>query len=278
MELVAIQAGGIRLGRILAPILGMALILSFATALLHETLILRARQIWASETRSDRNDIDFSREAFWYHKGPTITNISRADPETRTLYDVEIFERGSTGMIVRVVRADRVHISDDGVWHVEDATVWRFDPDQPLKHPDLQEHLSMALDLDAPHGDAMLAADPTLLPLPELAGYLAREADSPQTSSNVRRLSNRYHDRLSRPWLVLLFAWLALPFALRIDRSGRFGRPAAEAVACLGLYFLLQSAGTTLARQALFPMGLTPWLMIGLFAVGAGLALRHQPI
>jgi lipopolysaccharide export LptBFGC system permease protein LptF len=278
MELAAIQAGGIRLARVVAPILGMALILSLATALLHETLVLHAQRIWARETRSDRNDIDFSRQAFWYHKGRTITNISRADPETRTLYDVEIYERGAGGMIVRVVRADRVQIADDGVWNIENASIWRFDPRDPMRHPDLDEHVSMALDLDAPHGDAMLAADPAMLPLPELAGYLERQADGRETSSNWKRLAVRYYDRMSRPWLVLLFAWLALPFALQIDERGRFGRPAAEAVAVLGLFFLLQSAGTTLARQALIPIGLTPWLVIGLFAVGTAIALRRRPL
>jgi lipopolysaccharide export system permease protein len=278
MELVAIQTGGIRLGRILAPILGTALILSFATALLHETLILDARQVWANEMRSDRNGIDFSREAFWYHKGRTITNISRADPETRTLHQVEIFERGLNGVIIRVIRADHVRIGTDGVWHIEDASIWRFDPEKPLRHPDLREHVSMALDLDALHGDAMLAADPALLPLPELAGYLERNAQSQETTSTGRGLASRYHDRLSQPWLVLLFAWMAMPFALRINESGRFGRPAAKAVAILGLFFLLQSAGTTLARQALFPLGATPWLMIALFGFGTAIALRRQPI
>ncbi len=276
MELVAIQAGGIRLGRIVLPILGAALILSLAAGLLHETLVLRAKQVWAGQERDVSADIDFGRQAFWYHKGRVITNVDEADPETRSLFGVEVFERNRSGRVVRVVRAERVRIARDGTWHVEGARVWRFDPDAPDAPPELVERPSMVLELDALGGDALLGAEPGLLPLPSLARYLEVRTDA--TPSSRRMLTNRYHDRLSQPWHVLLFAFLALPFALRVDHTGRFARPALEAVAVLGLFFLVRSAGTTLSQNELFPVGLTPWLAIGSFALATGLALRGRSL
>ena len=275
MELLAIQAGGVRVRRIVFPVMATTLILSFATAVLHETLILRAQQIWASETRGSRDQPDFGRKAFWYHKGPIITNITSADPETRTLHGVEIFERGPSGTIIRVVRVDRVQISSDGVWHLEHAAIWTFDPGEPTAGPRLEENVSMALDLDALDGDVLLGADPGVLPLPALSEYL--NANPRESSSNLRRLRSLYHERLSRPWLVIVFGWLALPFALRVDQRGLFGGPAAAAVATLGAFFLAQSAGTTISRQELLPVGLTPWFAIGLVLLGTAIALRRQP-
>lgn len=276
MELVAIQAGGVRLRRIVGPVLVTALILSCATAVLHETLILRARQIWSSETKTSDDQPEFGRTAFWYHKGRTITNIASANPETRTMYGVEIFERSAAGTVVRVMRADRVQIAPDGVWHLEDARIWTFDPNQPIARPILEQSQSIALDLDAIGGDALLAADPGILPLPALARYL--EAHPQETPSNLRRLANLYHERLSSPWLVLVFAWLALPFALRVDRSGHFAGPAATGFATLGVIFLVQSAGNTISRQALLPVGLIPWLAILVIVVGTAFALRREPL
>ena len=275
MEILAVQAGGVRLLRIVLPVLAAALILSFAAAILHETLILHARQIWSSETPGSHDQPDFGRKAFWYHKGRTITNITSADLESRTLRGVEIFERGPKGTVIRVVRVDRVQISSDGVWHLEKAAVWTFDPEDPTARPRLEENISMALNLDALHGNVLLGADPGILTLPALTEYL--EANPRDTSSNLRRLRSLYHERLSHPWLVLVFSWLALPFALRVDQRGLFGGPAVAAVATLGVFFLVQSAGTTMSRQELLPIGLTPWLAIGLVLLGTAIALRRQP-
>jgi lipopolysaccharide export system permease protein len=276
MELLAIQSGGVRLIRVVLPVLATALILSFASAVLHETLVLHAKEIWLSESQTSHATLDFGRQAFWYHKGSTITNIASADPETRTLHGVEIFERGPAGTILRVIRVDRVTIQNDGLWQLEDASVWTFDSNAPTARPELQENVSIALDPDALDGSNALGADPGMLPLPALRGYL--ESSSNENSSGLRRLRSLYHDRLSRPWLLFVFAWLALPFALRVDQRGLFGGPAAAGVTTLGAFFLVQSAGATISRQEILPIGLTAWLAIGLVLVGTAIALRRQPL
>jgi lipopolysaccharide export LptBFGC system permease protein LptF len=276
MELVAIQAGGIRLVRVVIPILGAALILSLASVILHETVILRADQVWNTRFRGNDDEIDFGRQAFWHHKGRTITSITSADAATRTLFGVEIFERGVDGTIVRVVRTDRVHIDDHGVWQISGARVWTFDPEQPAKPPNLSEDVDIALDLDVVRGDALLGAEPSLLSLLDLARYL--EVQQEMSPSNQRRLTNQFHERLSQPWLVLLFAFLALPFGLSVDRTGRLVRPALGAASVVGLFFFLRSAGITLAQEEIFPVGLAPWLSMGLFAFGTALALRRASI
>jgi lipopolysaccharide export LptBFGC system permease protein LptF len=273
MELVGIQAGGIRLTRVILPVLVLTLILSFATAVLHETVIRRSQQISSGQGAGDHRQPEFGREAFWYHRGRTITNISFADAETRTLHGVEIFERGPKGAIARVIRAEIVQIANDGVWHLGNAAVWTFDPLDPSSATKLEKNASLTLDLDAIGGDALLHADPEHLPLAALADYL--EANSENTSSSLRKLHGRYHERLASPWLVAVFGWLALPFALRVDERGRFGPPAAAAVAALSGFFLLRSAGETLAQQELIPVGLTPWLAIAIVILGSTIALRR---
>lgn len=274
MELVAVQSGGIRPVRVIAPVWITALILSFATAILHETLILRARQVWTTTAEGGRDQPDFGREAFWYHRGRIFTNITSADPETRTLRGVEIFERAPGGRIVRVMRSDRVRIGDDGVWHLEDAAIWRFDPDRATRDPSYEETPSMSLRLDAQQGGVLLSADPGLLPLGDLRRYL--DARRGERSSTLRRLRSLLAERWSSPWLVAVFAGLALPFALRVDARGRFGAPAAAAVATLGLYFLLETAARTMARQELLPAGLAPWLLIGATCAGTAIALAGR--
>ena len=274
MERLAIEAGGIPPIRIILPVLASALILSFAGVLLQETVILRAQQAWSNERVGSPNEINFGRESFWLHKGPTITNVSHADPGTRTLYGVEIFERGRNGAVIRVIRADRVRIASDGRWHVEDARIWRFDPLEPSVDPGLEHVSSVVLDLESLRGGLLLGADPGLLPLADLVQVL--EHDPTLTTSTRRRLESRLHERLSRPWLILVFAWLALPFGLRVDERGRFAGPAAASIAALGAYFLVESAGRTLAQQSVIEVDWAPWLTMLLFSLAATAALPRR--
>jgi lipopolysaccharide export LptBFGC system permease protein LptF len=276
LELVALEAGGIRVGRILTPILASALILSCVTAVLHETLVLPAQRIWSASERDADESIDFGRRAFWYHKGPIITNVAKADRATRTLSDVEIYERDENHRIVRVIEAPRVRIDDAGRWQIEDARVWTFAPNAPASPPGLEEHVTMGLDIEAMGGDALLGAEPGLLPIADFIRYL--EADIAERPSDRRRLLARYHERLSQPWLLLTFVWLALPFALLVDERGRIGRPAVAAVAALGLFFLLRSAGMTLAQQEIIPVGVTPWAVMAFFSAASAIALWRRAI
>lgn len=276
LELLAVQAGGVRLRRVVLPVLTTALILSLGTAVLHETLILRAKTTWSSQSQEAHDQPDFGRKAFWYHRGSTITNIRSADESSGTLFGVEIFERGPEGGIVRVVRVDRVQILSDGVWRLENADIWTFDPADPAAHPQVEENVSLDLDLDAIDGRVLLGADPVNLSLTALAEYL--DADPQETSSNLRRLKSLYHTRLSEPWLVLVFAWLALPFALRVDRRGLLGGPAAAAITALSIFFLIKSAGMTLSQREFIPVGVTPWLAIGCVVIGSSIALRGRSL
>jgi len=275
MEILAVEAGGIPPFRIIVPVLGSALILSLATALLHETVILRAERIWTGAIGSPEEEIDFGRQAFWMHAGPMITSVGRADPETRTLHEVEVFERSATtGSVVRIIRTDRVEVDPDGHWRIEDASTWQFDPRDPEADPVYTTGTRVELDPAAMNANVLRGADPTHLPIQSLARYLAGEPTDPP--STLRRMRARLHERLASPWLVLVFVWLAIPLGLRVDHRGRVAGPAVAAIVALALFFVAQSAGETLAQQQLFPIGVTPWLNMAVFSVAAGIALRFR--
>ena len=70
--------------------------------------------------------------------------------------------------------------------------------------------------------------------------------------------------------------WLALPFALQVDRRGRMAPAAAAALAALTAFFLLANAGNTLTRLAFLPVGVAPWTTPLLFMVLAGIALARR--
>ncbi len=277
LEWIAIEASGIRPIRVILPVLAAACILTIAAAALHETVVLKAEQTRLVDEEVDRDRIDLERRAFWYHRGPIITNIGYADPDTRTLHDVELYERGlgdDSGRILRIVRAPDVQILPDGRWRFERASVWHFDPTDPLAEPRFERAVGLELDLDSVPRNTLTQADPAILPLRALARHLAREPAS--GSARSRRLAEVFHERLSRPSWVLALCWLALPFGLRVDRRGRIAPAAAAALAALTAFFLVANAGTALTRLAILPVGVASWTPPLLFTVLAGLALARR--
>lgn len=272
LEWVAIESGGIRPLRVVLPLVGAAGLLSLVAAGLGETIVLDARHDRLVQSRFDPEDLPLERRAFWYHKGPIITNIGHADPDARTLFDVELFERGlgdASGRILRIVRAATVRILADGRWHFDRASVWRFDPDDPLAEPRFETVDGLELDLATLPVDPLAQADPAIAPLPTLARYVADTAGSGTPES--RRLAQAYHDRLSRPLWVVAFSWLALPFGLAVDRRGRFVPAASGALLALAACLAAASGGAALTRLAALAPGLVGW-GVPLLAIAVGTA------
>lgn len=279
LEWVALESSGIRPLRVLMPLMAAASLLALVAYAVDETIVLGAQRANLVEDRFDRDEIELDRRAFWYHRGPIITNIGHADPTARTLHDVELFERGvgsASGRIARIVRARDVRILPDGRWRFDEASVWTFDPADPVAEPRFETRRSLELDLESVPRNPLAEADPALAPLGTLARHLATQ--SPAGSPNARRLALAYHERLSRPMRVMVFSWLALPFGLRVDRRGRITPAAALALATLAGYFGVASLGTALTRLGLIPVGVSSWGVPLLFATAAGVGLVRRGV
>lgn len=279
LEWVAIESSGIRPLRVLLPLVATAGLLALLAYAVDETIVLDARRANLVEARFAQDEIELDRRAFWYHRGPIITNIGHADPTTRTLHDVELYERGlgeASGRIARIVRARDVRILPDGRWHFDEASVWTFDPADPIAEPRFERRRSLELDLESVPRNPLAEADPALAPLGTLARHLATQW--PPDSPNARRLAFAYQERLSRPTRVMVFCWLALPFGLRVDRRGRIAPAAALALVALAGYFGAASLGSVLTRLALLPVGVSSWGVPLLFAVAAGIGLLRRRV
>jgi lipopolysaccharide export system permease protein len=267
-EITAMKAGGIPPWRIALPILGAALVLSAATGVLNETWGIRASQEWKSQLTGGGVALDYRRGSFWYHRGRMIYKVRGADPTTRTLEDIALFERNREGRLVRSILADRARIGEDGLWHFENAVIREFEPDRPGSPPHTQARpeaaLEIALEADQ---QVLLGADASLLPLDRLYDYIevrSREGEP------VQRLVALLHQRLTDPLAVVLLALLGIPLGLRVEQARAFGRPAVVGIALLAGYFLLRNVGHTLAAEGVMPAATSSWGIVLAFAgIGA---------
>src|SRR5262245_52917806 len=127
-EILAMKAGGVSPLRVLIPVVCAAAIISGLALLVNETLAVRAHEAERRRAGGDDAELTFRRGSFWYHKGDTIYNVRDADPTTRLLRDVAIFELDRRGRLVRSIQAAQATIGADGRWALVDAVLRDFDP------------------------------------------------------------------------------------------------------------------------------------------------------
>ena len=265
-EITAIQSGGIAPQRIALPVLGAALLLSIAALIIDETYLLGAtRELNRLENPGD--PISYRQGSIWYQRGHLVYNVQVADRETRTLHGVRVFQLNARGRLLRSIRADEVRIAQDGDWHLLRATLHSFDPSAPDAAPLIERFEETVLDLASEEDLALLDATRghlSLLQLHELIEWHAREG------RNDLRQRAAFHSRLAMPFTVLLFAWLAIPLGMSVERTRSVAGPGLLAIGVLVLFQTTWRTNALLAGSDLAFAAAGPWAALAAFAALGG--------
>jgi lipopolysaccharide export system permease protein len=263
-EILAMKAGGISPLRVLVPVMVAAAVISGLALLLNETVAVRAHEASRQHGSSD-GGVSFRRGSFWYHKGHTIYNVRDADPAARALLDVAIFELDDRGRLLRTVQAARATVGEGGRWHLTGAVIRGFDPDD-VSAPPHYERLADA-EIDLPDEKALLDVNVSALSIAELREYRAQQEPGDTESVRAQAL---LHERLAGPLTSLVFVVLALPLALRVERTRSLAVPALQGVAVIFLFYMVREYGGTLATQGVTSTAGTSWAIVATFlTVGA---------
>jgi lipopolysaccharide export system permease protein len=272
-EIIAMRAGGVSPHRAVAPLLGTAALLAVASFAVHELWILPATRAWKVQVQGDAQ-LDYGRGSFWYHRGRTIYNIASADPATRTLRGVDLFERDGDGRLLRSIHAERVRVEGQHRWRLENAVIRSFDPARVEAAPRVERLPETVMEIQGADEEALLEADAGLLSLGRLREYLELRAGEDEP---VQRLMTRLHARLAEPWSALLLALLAAPVALRVEQRRSLGQPALLGIASVSGYFLVRSVANTLASEGVLPAAAAPWCVLLAFTGFGLLQLSRVP-
>jgi lipopolysaccharide export system permease protein len=273
LEITAAKAGGVSPIRLALPVLAAAAALSLATLALNETLVIRADRAFRHHESGAEGQIEFRRGSFWYHKGPYVFNVGDADPESRTLRGLQIFEMDASGRLARRIYAGVAEVHPDGL-HLSDATELRFDPASPLEPPARRWVEEIVLETGASPDPALLEANAATLSLANLREFIAQRT---REGGDVDRFVAVFHARLSDPLSVFLLALLAIPFAMRVEQARSLAVPALEAVVLLLVFWSARSGGSLVASSGPLAAALAPWLVLGGFAIVGTWGLARIP-
>lgn len=262
-EVVALKAGGIAPQRVCLPVLGAAVVISVFTLLLNETIVLDS---WSEFNRRERSgevgNLFHAQGEFWYERGGIFYNVQDADPSIRTVYGVRVYERDAEGRLVRSIEADSAQIAEDHRWHLQNATTRRFPPDRGAA-PIVERGESAILDMASERELALLGADAATLNLFRLREYIGAVL---RDGRDPTRYEAMFHARLADPLTVLVFALLAMPLGLAVERTKSLPTAAVKSVGILALYYTLQTSSSIVASGGVDLAIHMPWVLLAGFA------------
>jgi lipopolysaccharide export system permease protein len=272
-EITAAKTGGIPPLRLALPLILAATALSAGALLINETWLLAATREF-DRIHHPGNEVSYQRGSFWYHRGRTFYNVTDANKRAGTLLGVSVYELDERGRLLESLRAERVRVQDDDDWLMIDAVRRRFDPSSPAARP-IREILDVAL-IDATNRDtlSLLDARENSLSLMELVEVIGLRNDE---ARNALRFRTMLHSRLATPFTVLLFALLAIPLGLSVERTGSMAVSVLYGFSAIALFHACWRTGILLAGNG-FELAVTaPWLVLAVFAGFSALLMARSP-
>ena len=272
-ELTAVKTGGISPHRMVVPILAAATVLSGAMLIVSETVVLSATRALI-RLENPGEEIAYRRGSFWYHRGDTIYSVREADRNLKTLRGVRIFETSPVGRLLQSTQSEFVQVDESNRWHLRDATVRKFDPSNPASPAIVERRTETVVDVAAEHDLARLDARAKTLSLSELHAYIrARSVEG----RDVEIFRGMMSARLAEPLTVIVFAMVAIPLGLSVERHRSLATAAVVGIAILGAFYTTRTAATMLSAAALTPATQTPWFVIAGFGGFAAFRLARIP-
>jgi len=263
-ELIAVKTGGISPYRVITPVLLAAAFVSTLTLVVNETIVLDAtKEFHRIDKTSETTDLFQARGSFWYQRGNFFYNVESADRVSRTLHGVSVYERNIAGRLIRSIEAESAHIEQDHGWNLHHAIIRHFDPDDPAGAPRTEQVTEIVLAVGDTRDLALLGADPTTLSLVRLVDYIAALSREGRNTTRYRAV---LHARLAEPVTVLLFALLAIPIALSVERTRSLAVAGLRGIAIVGVFYAAATTVAMVAAVGISAAVLGPWILLTSFA------------
>lgn len=270
-EITALKTGGIAPLRAALPVLLAAIALSAGTLLVNETFLLGASREFTRFENPDQ-PIIFRRGSFWYHRGTTFYNVRESDREAKLLRGVRMFALSPSGRLLESVEAEEVRITEDDRWRFRDATRRRFDVSAPTAPPTIERLDELVMDA-AGNGDLeLLETSEHQLSVLELAQAMRARLAEGRDAFHFRVM---LHQRLAEPVTVLVFALLAIPIGLSVERTRSLAISAVYGIVLVAAFRASWQVATLLAHNGFRSAAAGPWLVqLAFTGVGAWLLAR----
>lgn len=265
-EITAIKAGGVRLLKVLMPLLATGLLISVAVMLINEAVTPAAlkkvdnfRQQWFGIQGGT-----FGKEGMWVRTSRGIFNIRQIDLKGKVLKGFTLYEIEKPFTLKNRIQSKRVVWKDDR-WVATDATVWSF----PGKGEAVKKDVG-SIDVQGLMEPEDLADVENLqknMGFIELRKYIrGLEADGYEAS----RYKIDLYGKITFPLVNFIMVLVGIPFALKTGRHGGIAVGIGLSVIIAFSYWVVFAVTRSLGQAGMVPPMLSAAFPdILFFAVGA---------
>ena len=272
-EITAIRCGGIPLRRALLPVLLASLLLGVALGFIEDRLVVPAHRSLrgGAEGEGGEEAQEGPRQVgqrWWYARGSWLLSASLFDRDEVALEDVTAFLLGPDHQIIERIDARRARSREGSRWELEDAEVRTFNPDGVA----LARVPRRVIDIGLQREELASLREPPLMSLRTLwrATFSGR-----MQGSDAQTIAMELHQRLARPFAILLLVLLAIPFALGgPERGDSFSRALLQCMGVAAAFWALWAVAVVSAKTGWAHPGVLLWSIVALFFAGAALRFR----
>lgn len=264
-EVTAIKAGGVRLLKVLLPLLAAGLLISLAVMLINESVAPAAmkrvdafRQQWFGLQGGT-----FGKEGMWVRTSRGIFNIRQMDLKKNELKGFTLYEIEKPFKVKRRIQSKVVEWKDRR-WVASEATVWSFSGGEAVK----KEVGSIEVTgLMEPEDLADVENLQKNMGFMELRKYIqGLEADGYEAS----RYKIDLYGKITFPLVNFIMVLVGIPFALKTGRHGGIAVGVALSVVIAFSYWVVFAVTRSLGQAGMVPPMLSAAFPdILFFAVGA---------
>lgn len=221
-EITAMKAAGIGFLRIVAPLLGAGILISFLMYALQEGLVPYANaRVTEIENVAINHTSAFSRDltvvAPLPGGGRQVTIAAGYDPNSAALLHVTLVQYDRNHVPTQIVFADRAEFLADR-WTLENSSVYRFNPDgTTVAEPSVAEQQVQIGENPTDIVKRISNDDPESMSRSQIASIVRT---GQLTENELRKYVTTYQEKLAQPLACFVFILIAIPFGVGALRGG----------------------------------------------------------
>jgi len=213
LEITALRCGGIPLGKALAPILVLSVLMAVGLAFFQDSVLIPAKlEVAGAEEPEEEERPRMVGDRWWYVSDEWMFSATDFDARARRLIEVTVFRFDAAHAVDRRLDAGSALYLGEGQWRFFDVLDQSFS-DDGLR--DLRRFEKLALNLGVDMTSAVMR-DASGRAMPEFmtVNGLAEAAAEASRPDEIRTLESAYHARLALPLSVFVLVLLMLPEGL----------------------------------------------------------------
>jgi lipopolysaccharide export system permease protein len=263
-EFVAMRACGVSLWQILAPLLALGVLITAFTLVWNETIVplsaKRWHDVWNREVKGKRNLSVFAGREVWYRGKSGFYNMSRVALKRKTLFGLTVFQLGEGFTPDRILTAERAIWTPAG-WRFEGAVTEIVDADGLRTVDGFPEGFELPETLEE---FRVVAVEPEAFSYRMLRDQIrSLQAKGVDTSENWVDL----YLKVALPAAAVIMMLLAVPLAVKTDRTTSFSGAVGVGLAIGFSYFIVLAFARALGMNGALPPMLAAWASNLVFAV-----------